>query len=531
MKQEGIEKEMKHKIEITNTAIIINDYNLGDCPKIENSFKSYDPIRHTNFFIAMHYDEDAKKLYLPRGIDIWFVENTIGEEAYPRVNEYYRYQTFDDVWMKFKPRDEVQKEALRFTLSKGEYRNNEKRSQLSLNLPTGKGKTFVMITTLAYYGIRGIIITSSIEWLNQWNDRTVEYTNIPERDIYHISGSANISRIMSQEQSSLDRYKLFLVTHDTLYSYASNNGWESIGDLFRHLKIGIKVFDEAHLNFDTMCMIDYYTNVYKTYYLTATPAKSDHRANMIYQTSFKNVPGIELFDPETDPHTNYVAIHYNSRPTPIQVSSCRNAKYGLDRNRYTDYVAHQPNFSKLLIIIMDLALKATMKPGTKMLFFIGTNKAIGVVYEFLINTFPFLENDIGIYTSVVSKEEKEIAKTKRVILSTTKSAGAAVDIPGLKVTVVLAEPFKSEVITKQTLGRTRADNTMYIEAVDKGFSQCMKYYYDKQSILKTYAKSCSVIRLSDLDLENRSNEILEKMLDEPRTEDGRLIMVVPINKK
>ena len=52
---------MKHKIEITNTAIIINDYNLGDCPKIENSFKSYDPIRHTNFFIAMHYDEDAKK--------------------------------------------------------------------------------------------------------------------------------------------------------------------------------------------------------------------------------------------------------------------------------------------------------------------------------------------------------------------------------------------------------------------------------------------------------------------------------------
>ena len=49
---------------------------------------------------------------------------------------------------------------------------------------------------------------------------------------------------------------------------------------------------------------------------------------------------------------------------------------------------------------------------------------------------------------------------KRIILSTVKSCGAAVDIKGLKLTILLAEPFKSEVQTIQTFGRTRDKDTM-----------------------------------------------------------------------
>lgn len=519
-----------YKIEVTNTAVIINDYDLGDCEKLENCFKSWDPVTHSKFFIALHYDEENRRLYLPRGIDIWFVENLLGEEAHLNINAYYKYQSFDDVWMKYKPRDEVQKEALRFMIGTQEYRNNATRSQLSVNLLTGKGKTYITITALAYFGIRGIVITNSVNWLEQWKNRTVEYTNISGKDIYTISGSGNVFRLLSMDTDSLSRYKLFLVTHDTLQSFASNNGWERIGDLFEHLKIGIKIFDEAHLNFDNICMIDYYTNVYKTYYLTATPAKSDYRANMIYQTAFKNVPAIDLFDPEKDPHTDYFAIQYNSRPTPMQVSNCRNAKYGLDRNKYTDYVVHQDNFYKLLTIILDLGLKATRKPGQKFLIYIGTNYAIKVVADWIIQNFRELRYDLGIYTSIVSKEEKEIALTKRLILSTTKSAGAAVDIPNLQMTVVLAEPFKSEITSRQTLGRTRGDNTKYLDVVDKGFSQCTKYYYDKQPIFSIYAKSCSVIRLVDSELEKRYKEVLERRSKMPVLIQPKIRLLNPINE-
>ena len=142
--------------------------------------------------------------------------------------------------------------------------------------------------------------------------------------------------------------------------------------------------------------------------------------------------------------------------------------------------------------------------------YIGTNEAIYNVYYWIIENFPELSNDIGVYTSVVSKQEKEVALTKRLILSTTKSAGAAVDISGLKLTVVLAEPFKSEVIARQTLGRTRDNNTMYIEIVDRGFNQCTKYYYAKLKIFEKYASDCSIIRLSDNELDERYNKIMQE---------------------
>lgn len=496
-----------NKIDIFNSSIVINNYNFGDCKQLENYFKIYDRVNHNYYYLGLYYDDKNKKLYLPRGIDIWLVEKLIGTDAHVHINSHYKYQRFDNIYIKFLPRDDVQKEALRFMLGKKEYRKTAGDSQLSVNLLTGKGKTYVTIAALAYMGIRGIVITNSIGWLEQWKNKAIEYTNITDKEIYNISGSIQVQKTLRSSDEYLMRYKLFLVTHDTLQSYASNHGWESIGKLFEHLKIGVKIYDEAHLNFMNMCMIDFFTNVYKTFYLTATPAKSSDDENRVYQLCFRNIPSIELFDGDVDPHTKYIAIMYNSRPNPIQISSCKNA-YGLDRNGYTNYVVKQDNFNKLLVILMDIGLRATMQAGQKFLIYIMTNEAIKIVYQSIIEKFPELRNDIGIYTSIVSKEEKQIALTKRVILSTTKSAGAAVDIPGLRMTIILAEPFKSEVIAIQTLGRTREDNTMCIDVIDTGFNQCLNYYYKKLPAFKKYATDCSVIRLNDKELDDRCNMIL-----------------------
>lgn len=500
------------KIDVYNTSIVINEYEIGDSPRLENYFRIYEPVTHSYYYLAIYYDEKNKKLYLPRGIDIWFVENLLEtNDTKIHVNSFNKYHKSDDIYIKCLPRDDIQKTALRFMLGKKEYNKTEKDSQLSVNLTTGKGKTYITIAALAYTGIRGIVITNSVDWLKQWKDRTTEYTNINAKDISTISGSGNVNRLLNMTEEQLEKYKLFLVTHDTLQSYASKHGWESIGELFRHLKIGVKVYDEAHLNFSNMCMIDFFTNVYKTYYLTATPAKSSDKENQIYQLTFKNIPAIDLFDDENDPHTDYISMAYNSRPTPVEISDCRNM-YGLDRNKYTNYVVTKENFHRLLVIVMDLGLKATKVQGEKFLIYVGTNKAIAEVCALIETFFPQLVNDIGIYTSIVPKDEKRKALEKRIIISTTKSAGAAVDIHGLKLTIVLAEPFKSEVIARQTLGRTRADNTLYIDIIDKGFSQCANYYYKKLPVFEKYAKSCKMVRLTDEILRERAEKILANVV-------------------
>ena len=503
-------QKSNHKIEIHNTSIIINDYEFGDCTKLENYFKVYEPVTHSYYYYGMYYDENNKKLHIPRGVDIWMVEKLLGTNAYID-DSYYKYEVHDDIYIKYLPRDDIQKEALRFMIGQAEYRKTAQCPQLSVNLFTGKGKTYISIAFLAYTGIRGIVITNSIGWLKQWEEKTIEYTDISKKEIYTITGQVQIQKLLMMSEKKLKSIKLFLASHDTLQSYASNNGWDKLGDLFRYLKIGVKIYDEAHLNFMNICMIDFFTNVYKTFYLTATPIKSSERENEIYQLYFRNILAIDLFNPDKDPHTHYNAMVYNSRPDPMQIVSCENKAYGLNRNKYTNYVVYQDNFKKLLVVLMDIGLKATMKYGQKFIIYIGTNQAISIVKDYILETFPFLEDDVGIYTSIIDKEEKEKALTKRVILSTTKSAGAATDIPGLKLTIVLAEPFRSEVITRQVLGRTRDDNTMCIDVIDAAFAQCKRYYYKKLPACRMYAKSVSITKLSDGELHERYQYVLDNL--------------------
>lgn len=506
---------MDDKIVVTNSAIIINNYEMGDCKKLENNFKVSEPMNQSfyrYYFMGMYYDEANKRLYLPRGIDIWYVENLFGETANILINKYDKYHSYSDAMIKYLPKDDVQKEALRFMLGKGKYSKNEAKSQLSVNLNTGKGKTYITIASLIYLGIRGIVITTVSGWLEQWKDRTLEYTDIKEKDICIVSGSNNIYRLMRMPDTKLGRYKLFLVTHSTLRNYASENGWDKVGELFKKLKIGIKIFDEAHLDFNNMCMIDYFTNTYKTYYLTATPNKSNDQENRIYHTSFKNIPSIELFNAETDPHTSYVAIFFNSKPSPQQISYCKSKKYGIDRNKYIGYVVNQNNFTKIFTVIIDLVMRLAPSDDDKVLIYIGTNDSILIVQQWIIENYPEFKDKIGIYTSIIDAKEKKKALNKKFILSTTKSAGAAVDISGLKVTLCLAEPYKSEVIAKQSLGRTRNDNTYYIEVVDTAFEQCRRFYYKKLPIFEKYATDCSLVKLNQAELDNRYDKIIADRL-------------------
>jgi hypothetical protein len=236
--------------------------------------------------------------------------------------------------------------------------------------------------------------------------------------------------------------------------------------------------------------------------ISATPARSSEEENIIYGRYFKNIPSIDLFDEEEDPHTKYIAIKFKSKPTPFEVSDCRN-QYGLDRNKYCNYLTGKEEFYKLMNVVMDLCLKVE----GKCLIYIGTNYAIAMICKWLTMHYPELYGNIGIYTTLTPPELKEEQKEKKIILSTTKSCGAAMDIKGLKMTVNLAEPFKSEVLAVQTLGRTRDDDTFYIDIVDMSFIQCRKYYYYKKPIFELRALSCTEINIDEHELGMRAENI------------------------
>ena len=122
-----------------------------------------------------------------------------------------------------------------------------------------------------------------------------------------------------------------------------------------------------------------------------------------------------------------------------------------------------------------------------------------------------MESEIGIYTSIVSPEEKEKAKEKKFIITTTKSASACVDIPNLKVVLLLNEPFASAVLARQSLGRLRDNNTIYFEVVDTGFKQCKRFYSKKKPVFAKYAQDCQQTEISKTELEARYQKVMEKL--------------------
>ena len=487
-----------NKIVVYRTHIKIMNYELGDCTHLEKQFSVYDMTYHKLFPKGMIYDKRNKILMLPRGIDIGYLERLLQTE--PVVNS--DIDPIGDVGpikLKYKPRDEDQVKAIKFMLSMDEYGRNNRNTMMSVNLNTGKGKTYCAIAVAAYLGFRSIVITSNNDWLEQWKQFFQEYTDITADEIYKISGAPSMMKLFNRD---ISKYKVILATHSTLKSVGDSQGWEKISEFFKYCQIGIKFFDEAHLNFDNMFQLDCYSNSFITYYLTATPNRSDYQENRIYQNYFKNVPSINLFHEEKDPHTRYAAIRFNSHPSPIEAAKCKN-NYGLNRSVYIDYLVRNENFEKLLIILVNMALK---KPG-KHLFYVGTNDAIVYVRDKIYELFPELVGMVGIYTTITPVEKKQSELEKKIILSTTKSAGAAMDIKGLVETVNLAEPFKSRVLAQQTLGRTRADNTMYKDVVDTGFYYTKKFYEFKKPVFSKYATSCVEVNMLDHELDERVRKI------------------------
>lgn len=495
-----------NRIKVTNTSIIVDNYKLHESTKLEKPFEIWDPVTHKSTPLGYYYDEPEERLYLPAGIDLWFVRQCLGENYYTRLDP-YPYMNINNIYMKYKPRDEEQVKILQFmTGASAEWEDNKYQSQLSVASFTGVGKTYCSVATIAYYKIKSIIITASNSLLKQWNDNILEYTNLRQSDIFRINGSDLCNMILSGNSRKAENASIYLCSHGTLRSYGERYGWDKVGELFKFLGIGLKFFDEAHQNFENMLMIDFFTNVYKTYYVTATPLRSDRKENYVYQTAIKNIPQISLFDENKHPHTHYIAIKWNSNPTARDISNCRSLLYGLDRNKYMEYLTTKPEFYQMMHVAMDLVKKC----GGRVLMYIGTNNGIARVYYWICNNYPEFISNIGIFTSIATKEEKAIAKEKKLILTTTKSAGAGEHIEHLKMSMVIAEPFKSQVLARQTLGRTRDNDTMYVEFVDLGFKKLTRYYYAKLNTFNTYAKDVSDVTIDRYEMQKRSENIINK---------------------
>ena len=67
------------------------------------------------------------------------------------------------------------------------YYHTADKSMLSVNLNTGKGKSYCAVATMSFYEVASIVITDNVGVLDQWRDYILEYTDIKIGEIYYLT--------------------------------------------------------------------------------------------------------------------------------------------------------------------------------------------------------------------------------------------------------------------------------------------------------------------------------------------------------
>ena len=296
-----------------------------------------------------------------------------------------------------------------------------------------------------------MIITPNESLKMQWLKTYSTMFECKSKHLMNIAGSGIINGIM-EDLIDYNDTDVFFVNHQTLQGYMANNNGYMLHKFFKKIGIGIKVYDESHMNFNNILTIDNFSNTDRTWYLTATFDRSDKTESKCFKRAFNSVITYgEMESKEVvKKHVIYHVVDINSRITPKNRASVIGYT-GVTAISYGKYAFfNDPNDTAYKVILT--LLEKTKNMEGKTLIFVPLIDAVDEVVKRLKKDFP--EKSIAAYHSRISKDEKESAVKKDIIVSTIKSCGTGKDIPGLRCLICL-EPIASKVVAQQLIGRLR----------------------------------------------------------------------------
>lgn len=449
---------------VKRSSIIIQPYNeFNRSPQLESLLSVWNKSRHESKPIGLYYDNDTETLRIPRGISVRKLKNTFPEDIID-IDKSFDEVSKVSIKLTTNPLNDKQKECIQFLLSKGDYEELSGHSRMLLEADTGVGKTYCTIATIAYSKVKSAIILNKDGLIEQWKDRLLKFTNLDESEIGIIKGSKSIKELLKGKYKKL---KIFLISIKTINAYAGKNGWESITEVFEKLKIGIKVFDEAHLDFANIIKIDLFTNTRRTLYLTATAKRSDHNEDKVYKTIFANVPVLRLLRTKEEAYVKSYIVTYMTEPSKMTLAAMKNT-YGLNSNKYLDYCFKGGGKEKFFEAV-NVVFNTVYNREGKIAMLVGRRYAGKLIKDYLVDL-GIPSKEIGIYNSdIKDKEKKQKQLDKHIILTTYKSFGTGMDISNLRY-LINCEPYSSKVIARQMIGRLRdiGGDVYYFEILDEG---------------------------------------------------------------
>lgn len=469
-----------------NTHYEIHNYVLQSVPKLEREFQSWDDINYKTLD-KFYYDEEGRTLYIPRGYDSLKLETLVGRPVNIIRNSNDKKKASYTI---SPPRNAIQKEAVRFLVGIEEYEKMAGESQLVLSLPTGEGKTYCAIAACAMLGYRAMIIVGTDDLRKQWKQKIREYTRLPANSICTVSGQDTINRLLRMRENKIQNYAFYITTHVTLRNYMKSAGFHKLNPLFEKLGIGIKIIDEAHTEYLNIFRIDYATNVWKTFYLTATFEQSEEKEDRMFQRAFQKVFKL-VKKSSTRKHHICIGAVFTTKANSVEKISVIGRK-GIDKYRYIEYEMGRRNifvaYEKLLRMFIE-----SMKIEGKILVLTPKQESCDRFKEFTDTIFPHYNTCVHYSGNKVD----ELAPYG-IIFATQQMLGTGNDIQGLRVIINMV-PIRSRRNLIQMVGRLREyapnKDTYMVYLADKSIPSAASMYRDWKKLMNPIAKKIIAVEM------------------------------------
>lgn len=474
-------------LDVYNTHMELYPYQKDDLPALELLFTSIDNF--TKQEVPCGYMISDKKLYLPRGTPISKVEYMSGcDVKYHKASDPAGKMS-DQFESLYEPRNDFQKDSIKFLMENGNH-------QLALNAQTGTGKSFMTAYASTMLNLKTMIIVPNEGLKTQWIETYHRMFNYKPRHLMNIAGTKIIDDIMND---LIEERDIYFVNHATLRNYMTDYGGYALHKFFKKLKIGIKVYDESHLEFHNIITIDYYTNSLHNWYLTATFDRSDRSESICFKRAFSNMTAFGEYESAqlVKKHIIYHVVNFNSRPTVQQRRQVIGWR-GMTAASYGKY-AFLTDEKQVAYNVILRVLKLTENIEGKILIFVPLIEAVDKVAEKLKRA--DIGRSVGIYHSKTSVDEKRDALKKDIIVTTIQSFGTGKDLPGLRIVISLS-PLVSKTQTHQLLGRIRpyedgTKDTYFFDCNDISIPSINWWWKSRYKKIETLVKKTIYLNLDE----------------------------------
>ena len=445
--------------------------------------------------LGFMYDEKYDTLYFHKGISLEYIKRLlvnvkIVEDPFiPYKEMKYEFEEF------IPPRDEDQVHWINFLAAKKEYIDNSKDSQVFLVAKGGGGKSFCTGYAIGLFGAKSLIIMHRDSLRGQWSNSLYDLNGYPRNRVYEITSSEEFEDIC-YNRHKFD-YDIYLMTHATFKAGVKRvQDTKLISDFIKNLGIGVKVIDEAHLEFKDTLLMDFLFNVRRNIYLTATDGRSQRSEDTIFKHVFSNA----TFYKKKEEHSNhpdkwveYITINVNTHVSPKMYQYKVNGFKGMSPVSYGKWVIqHDKNQTHFKVCKELLREIYANEPTAKILVFMPLIELCNECALFLndLNYDDAFKYDITIRTvnSHNSKATNETNKSADVIVTTIASLGTGSDIKGIT-DIICCSPFVSKITAQQVFWRIRYIDKKchYYDIIDTSVPSDMYWWRSRSKMLKSMA--------------------------------------------